>query len=164
MSAADYALDDRALLAGCAVSAFRASGPGGQHLQRTESAVRIVHRASGIEAVCQDHRERGRNQADALTRLRLRLAIAQRGTPDPAAIAPWRRGSRLQLGASANGYPIAVAVALDALDAAAGSLPAAGAALGVSSTQLVKLLTADKEVRQAADRLRARHGCSVLRS
>lgn len=151
-----YALDDAALLAQCEVASFRSHGPGGQHANRTESAVRLVHRASGLSSQCQDHRQHLRNQVDALRRLRVRLAIALRGQADPAWLDPYRRGRQLGLGARADDFPLAVAVAFDALEAASGALGDAARATGLSTSQLAKLLCADKEVHQAANQLRAR--------
>lgn len=158
-----YALDDSALLGLCTVERCRSSGPGGQHLARTESAVRLVHRATGVEARCQDHRDRLRNQADALARLRIRLAIALRGQGDATWLAPYRRGRQLPLTPRSPAYPLAAAVGLDALAAAGGDLAPAAEALAVSTSQLAKLLCADKEVRAAADALRAAAGRTPLR-
>lgn len=160
---ASYALADDLLLRECRVERCRAGGPGGQHLNRTESAVRIVHRASGVEARCLDQRERLKNQASALIRLRLRLAIAQRGVGDPAWLEAYRRGRQLPLTPRSAGFPLVVGVVLDALEAASGSLPEAASAIGVSTTQLVKLLIADGEVRRAANDLRARFGCAAVK-
>jgi hypothetical protein len=158
VTAAIYALPDRELLARCIVERCRAGGPGGQHLARTESAVRIVHPGTGLEARCQDHRDRLANQGDALKRLRLRLALHLRGVADPAWVTAHRRGRQLPLGPASPSYPLVVAAALDALAATGGELVAAAASLGVSSSQLARLLTADKEVRAAADALRRAAG------
>jgi hypothetical protein len=158
MPTASYALADDALLRQCRVERCRAGGPGGQHLNRTESAVRIVHLATGVEARCQDHRERMKNQAAALARLRLRLALAQRGLAEGAWLAAQRRGRQLPVTPRSPAYALVVACALDALAVSAGDLPAAAAALGVSTTQLAKLLVADGDVRRAADGLRAGFG------
>ena len=49
--------------------AFRAGGPGGQHQNKTESAVRAVHVASGLAVVARDQRSQHRNKALALERL-----------------------------------------------------------------------------------------------
>lgn len=163
MIPAAYALADDALLDQCRVERCRSSGPGGQHLNRTESAVRIVHVTTGVEARCQDHRERRRNQIDALAQVRLRLALVQRGVSDPAWLDPYRRGRQLPLTPRSAGYPLAVGVLLDALDGASGSLASAAAALGISSSQFVKLLVADGAVRQAANAIRVRHGCGPLK-
>ncbi len=122
-----YALVAAELLAACAVETFRSHGPGGQHANKTESAVRVTHRASGVTAQCQDHRERARNQAEALRRLRLRLALHERGASRPEWLAEQRRGTRIALGPGSDSYPLVVAVLLDALVAAAGALAQAAA-------------------------------------
>src|SRR5947209_2485135 len=108
MNVASYALADAALLRECRVERCRAGGPGGQHLNRTESAVRIVHVATGVEARCQDHRERLKNQADALHQLRLRLALVERGSADPAWLDRYRRGRQLALTPRSAGYALVV--------------------------------------------------------
>ena len=53
---------------------FRAGGPGGQHQNTTDSAVRVTHVASGISAVSRDQRSQHRNKQVAVERLRDRLA------------------------------------------------------------------------------------------
>ena len=64
---------DEALLAECDVQTFRSSGPGGQNVNRRETAVRLHHRPSGIVIVCQEERSQLRNRQIALARLRERL-------------------------------------------------------------------------------------------
>lgn len=156
------ALTDEQLLRDIDVERFRSSGPGGQHLNKTESGVRLTHRATGLRAECQDHRDRLSNQADALLRLRLRLACAQRGGSDPAWIANHRRGSRLELSPRARDLHLVAAALLDALVAAQGSLAEAAAALGLSTTQLAKAFCIDRELHAAADAVRAAHGLRAI--
>lgn len=155
-------LSDAELLAQCREEATRSGGPGGQHVNKTASAVRLIHLSTGVAVQCQDHRERLRNRTDALRALRIRLACTQRGSPDLAAVTPWRRGRQLIIGAQAQAYPAVVACVLDVLEKFTGELSPAAAVLELSTSHLVKLLTANKEVHQAANALRARHAHGPL--
>jgi protein subunit release factor A len=76
----DYRLPetDEALLAECDVQVFRATGPGGQSVNTTDSAVRLIHRPTGIVVVGRRERSQLRNKLDAVRRLRARIADAQR--------------------------------------------------------------------------------------
>lgn len=62
--------DDDALLAECRVETYAAGGPGGQHQNRTASAVRLTHLPTGIRVVARDERSQHRNRQTALERLR----------------------------------------------------------------------------------------------
>jgi len=57
------------------IETFRSSGPGGQHMQKTESAVRITHLPTGITASCQSDRVQQRNKEKALQILRAKLLM-----------------------------------------------------------------------------------------
>ena len=61
------------LLDQCRVETFRSGGKGGQHANKTESAVRLTHIPSGIQASCQDNRSQHLNKMKSLNELRKRI-------------------------------------------------------------------------------------------
>ena len=66
---ADIPSDPRDLAKDCEISFFRASGPGGQHRNKTETAVRVVHLPTGTIAVATEERSQTRNRETAFERL-----------------------------------------------------------------------------------------------
>jgi len=64
---------DEELLRECEVDTFRSSGPGGQHVNKTESAVRLKHLPSGLVVTCRTHRSQHQNKALCLQKLRVKI-------------------------------------------------------------------------------------------
>jgi peptide chain release factor 2 len=65
---------DEDLLRECALETFRASGPGGQHVNKTESGVRLRHLPTGLVVTSQQERSQHRNKAICLRKLRAKVA------------------------------------------------------------------------------------------
>ena len=154
------------LLAACDETRTRRGGPGGQHRNRVETAVVLVHRPTGIAAEASERRSQAENRRVVLTRLRLRLALAHRTHPDPAGPSPlWRSRTvtgRIVVALDHDDFPILVAEALDRLQAGGWELPPAAAALGVSPSQLLRLFRREPAAWTLLGRQRAAAGLSAL--
>ena len=160
-------LDDEALLSQCQIERTRASGPGGQHRNKVETAIRITHTPTGITAQASERRSQAENQRVALRRLRLQLALKIRcemDTDGPSEL--WRsrvRKGRISVNPKHADVPPLLAEALDAIAACEGDASQAAQCLGISMSQLVKLLKIEPAAFALLNEQRKARGISPLR-
>lgn len=159
--------DDARLLAECDVHTYRASGPGGQHRNKTSSAVRLHHLPSGLTAKGAESRSQHENKARALRRLREAIAVSIR-CPLPDRVV-WPENvliiaGRLKLGSGHPSTHHVVALVLDALLAARGKVADAGKSLGISSSSLTRFLSGHRAAWAEANRIRAAADLPALRA
>ena len=160
-------LEDARLLAQCDVDRFRASGPGGQKRNKTDSAVRLRHHASGLEAQAVESRSQHENRARALRRLRLTIALRLRAPVDLDGVAAPLdeaiRDGRITMGRRDARYPPTVAALFDLLEAAGWRLSDVARHIEVSTAAIGRFLARDEPVFRAAKERRQALGLSPLR-
>jgi hypothetical protein len=164
------ALDDQALLAECEVDRFRASGPGGQKRNKTDSAVRLRHRPTGLESLAVESRSQHENRAKALRRMRLTIALDRREAVDLEGYAPSEvlrqqtSAGRIRVAERNPAYASIVGEVFDVLEVAGWRLSEAAPLLGLSTSSLGRFLEADPVVFRAANGRRAALGLGILRA
>jgi hypothetical protein len=163
---------DDALIAQCEVDRYRASGPGGQHRNKTESAVRLRHKLSGVSAIGEDSRSQAENKLHAVRRLRAAIAV---GVREPVALEGYVPSPRLTALIAGGTAPLghrtrqtaeywaAIAELLDVLVAGGVEIGTTAQRLGVSTGALSKLLLHDDVVARAVNDLRRGRGQRPLR-
>ena len=160
-------LSDEELLRQCEVHTHRASGPGGQNRNKVESAVRLVHRPTGLQVNAYESRSQHENKVRALKRLRTALALRVRnpapdGVPEAVAVCLDRDG-RIAVGRRDVRYLPCAAVLLDILVGRKGQVSEAARQVGISTANLSKFLTGDDDVMTEANRIRGTLGLRPLR-
>ena len=149
-------LDDEALLKQCKEDRYKSGGPGGQRRNKVETAVKLHHAASGASVHANNSRYLQRNRLSAVRHLRERIAIETRApfsletpnVPDEFTVHIGPKGT-FSINPKNPTYPLVVATALDALKAAGGSYAKAAKALGITTSQMVKFLKADRQIQRA---------------
>ena len=163
---------DDALIAQCEVDRYRASGPGGQHRNKTESAVRLRHKLTGVSAIGEDSRSQAENKVHAVRRLRSAIALEVR---EPVQLDGWRPSPRLAALVAGGTAPLGgktrqtgeywagIAELLDVLVAGGLEIGATAQRLGVTTGALSKLVLHDDLVARAVNDLRRAKAMRPLR-
>lgn len=155
------------LLRECEVRHGRRRGPGGQHRNKTESAVVLLHTPTGIEGQAAERRSQHDNHRVAVKRLRVNLALSVR-TAALAEAAPttlWQsrcHDARIGCNPDHDDFPPLLAEALDVLHARNGHVPGSAEQLGITPSQLVKFLKHEPRALQLVNEERRRHGLHPL--
>jgi hypothetical protein len=140
------AIDDELLLKECEVTFGRASGPGGQHRNKVETAVTVTHTPTGESASASERRKQYENRLVAIRRLRLRLAIKVRESVHPMRHRPselWQRrrqGEKMSVNPEHRDYPGLLAEAMEVIIARKFDVAGSAGVLGITMSQLAKLI------------------------
>jgi hypothetical protein len=163
---------DDALLGECEVDRYRASGPGGQHRNKTESAIRLRHRLTGTTAIGEDSRSQSENKLHAVRRLRAAIALTVREpvrldgfAPSPR-LAAFVAAGTAPLGAKTRltgEYWAAIGELLDVLVANNLEIGTTAQLLGITTGALSKLLLHDDHVARTVNDLRRARQMRPLR-
>ncbi|XP_016444288.2 uncharacterized protein LOC107769578 [Nicotiana tabacum] len=170
-------MSDEELMRQCEMDTFKASGPGGQHRNKRESAVRLKHNPTGIVAQAVEDRSQHMNRASALTRLRVLLALKVRNSIDLDTYTPPQellqilpakstiRGSDCgpQIGPKNPKFALGMQALLDLIFAVEGSVADAAKKLGLSTGALSRLLLSDDNLRMAVNEFRISKGMKPLK-
>jgi len=162
------AIEPDALLGRCAIKRGKSGGPGGQHRNKVETAVRITHEPTGIEGQASERRSQVENRKVALFRLRVNLAVEHRAFlprfAQPSDLWQSRvRGGKIGLNPSHEDFPAMLAEACDFIADCRYDVKKAAARLGCSMSQLVKLLKAEPAALERVNAERKAHGQGALR-
>jgi len=154
-------LDEKIFAGQCSVEPYMASGPGGQKRNRTYSAVRITHRATGISAIAEESRSQAENRKRALKRLKKNLALCVRTetvcgsfTIHHVVETFFAPGNQGKMNIKNSLFPVYCAALLDALAAAQGKVSDAAKKLHMSTGKMNRLLARDKDLFAAANNVR----------
>lgn len=144
MSIHPCCLTEEELLKECSLRSDRRSGPGGQHRNKVETAVIIVHQPTGTQAEASQRRSQADNRREAIARLRLSLATRVRiPATSPAPSELWQQrasGGRLSVSSTHSDFACLLAECLDRMHAVDYAMPNCAEFFGVTSSQLIKLM------------------------
>jgi hypothetical protein len=155
------------LLRQCRFSTGRRGGPGGQHRNKTESAVVLTHEPTGVEGQASERRSQAENRRVALKRLRINLALEVR-CPSLGESAPselWKQRcphERIVISPDHDDFAALLAEALDVIADRHGHVTSSAEHLRCTSSQLQKFLRLEPRAWLLVNRWRKEHGLPAL--
>ena len=162
--------EEKAFANSCRLEPYMASGPGGQKRNRTYSAVRAIHKDTGLSVIAEESRSQLENKEKALKRLRKTIALQLRKdfSNKGFSIHPMAEDFFLKEGGNKMNlknrrYPLFCAVVLDSIYAAKGKVSEASGMLHLSTGKLNKVMSADRDLFCAVNKMRAFFGLNPLR-
>jgi len=163
-------LSEGELLSQCEITTGRVSGPGGQHRNRVDTAVRIRHLPTEVEATATERRSQAQNRHVAFFRLRLKLAckvrtVTSRDSHKPSALWQRRRqGEKMPVNPEHEDFPALLAEALDVVVARRYDVAGAAGILGITMSQLTRLIRQERHAFARINEGREAIGLSKLKS
>ncbi|XP_008459492.1 uncharacterized protein LOC103498609 isoform X2 [Cucumis melo] len=170
-------LSDEELMKQCEMGTFKASGPGGQHRNKRESAVRLKHIPTGIIAQAVEDRSQHKNRSSALARLRALLALKVRNPvdledyspppellqilPPKSTVRPPECGP--QIGPNNSKFLPGMQALLDLISTLDGSVSDTAKLLGLTTGALSRLILSDDALRMAVNDIRMSKGMKPLK-
>ncbi|CAM8982655.1 unnamed protein product [Rhodiola kirilowii] len=170
-------MPEEKLMSQCEIDTFKSSGPGGQHRNKRETAVRIKHRPTGIVAQAAEDRSQHMNRESAIARLRTLLALKVRKNVDLESYVPPRELLQIlpakstirvedcgpQIGPKNPKFVLGMQALLDLMYAVDGSVSEAAKYLGLSTGAVSRLILSDDSLRMAVNQIRASKGMKPLK-
>ena len=162
-------LPDDVLVKQCEITFGRSSGPGGQHRNKVETAVTIRHLPTEVAAGARERRRQAENRSMAIRRLRTKLAMNVRCKVHPNRYRPgelWesrRQGKQMSINPKHRDYPGLLAEALDVIVARGFDVAGAAGVLGISMSQLAKLVRHERHAFAMVNEGRVSRGLPALK-
>lgn len=148
-------MSDEELSAFCKLQAFKSSGPGGQKVNKTSSAVRLTHNPTGIEVTSSESRSQHENRHHALKKMRMKIALEIRSDG--------KKGiDKFEISVSNPRYPLFAALLLDSLNDYGFRIRDCAQFLHMSTGQLIRLLEKDPEIWRKVNSERKTIGLKAL--
>ena len=150
-------LSDRELVSSCRVESFRASGPGGQHRNTADSAVRITLKQSPLSTYATTSRSQHKNKAEAIKKLRILIAMEMRSEIVPT----WT--DSFKIGKNDKRYPVFISSILDVFHLSEWEMGRTSKKLKISTGKLNRVLNSNPVLLARVNQERLKLGLRVLR-